>query len=168
VYVEKCACFYSSSTNKVWCLFLVARDPSKRRVKPTPTVELFPLTIESESEDSDFKLEEDDSDSGSGSSSDSIDESEPESSVELSESEQNSTHVNGSSTAPLSEGVIFLITALIHRSYLISLLFSFLVIKSPGAKVQEPIAPCKVTNYQLVNIFPEICDEVLKQSVFFL
>ena len=36
----------------------MARDPSKRRVKPTPTVELFPLTMESESEDSDFKIDE--------------------------------------------------------------------------------------------------------------
>lgn len=54
--------------------FSVARDPSKRRVKPTPTVELFPLTLESESEDSDFKIEDgetdgDDSDSASLSSS---------------------------------------------------------------------------------------------------
>ena len=64
-------------------LTLVARDPSKRRVKPTPTVELFPLTIESESEDSDFKIEE------------------------VSESEQN-CFVNGSSTAHLPEGFIHL------------------------------------------------------------
>ena len=87
-------------------LTLVARDPSKRRVKPTPTVELFPLTIESESEDSDFKIEED-SDSGSHSSSDSSDETESESSDEVSESEQN-CFVNGSSTAHLSEGFIHL------------------------------------------------------------
>ncbi len=162
MYVEKCA-YINSSTNKVWCLFLVARDPSKRRVKPTPTVELFPLTIESESEDSDFKIEEDDSDSGSGSSSDSIDESESESSEELSESEQNSTHVNGSSTAPLSEGVTFFLLPIPFLfNSLLFFFFFFLVIKSPGVKVQEPTAPCKVTNYQLVNIFPDFCNEILK------
>ena len=47
----------------------VARDPSKRRVKPTPTVELFPLTLESESEDSDFKIEDDETDGDSDSAS---------------------------------------------------------------------------------------------------
>lgn len=146
MYVEKCAYIFSS-TNKVWC-FSVARDPSKRRVKPTPTVELFPLTIESESEDSDFKIEEDDSDSASGSSSDSIDESEPESSEELSEPEQNSTHVNGSSIAPLPEGVIVIVCFIVF----LILFFMFIVKESSSVKLQEPIAPCKVTNYQLVNI----------------
>lgn len=43
-------------------------------MKPTPTVELFPIALESESEDSDFKIEDnetdgDDSDSASVSSS---------------------------------------------------------------------------------------------------
>lgn len=68
----------------------MARDPSKRRVKPTPTVELFPLTLESESEDSDFKLEDDSgSDSGSDSSSNISDESDSgESSSEESNVEQ--------------------------------------------------------------------------------
>lgn len=82
----------------------VARDPSKRRVKPTPTVELIPLTLESESEDSDFKIE-DDSDSASGSSSDSSDESESENSEGISESEQ-MTVVNGS-VGPTEEGQTF-------------------------------------------------------------
>jgi len=48
---------------------MLARDPSKRRVKPTPTVELFPLTLESESEDSDFKIEDDETDGDSDSAS---------------------------------------------------------------------------------------------------
>lgn len=109
MYVEIRVFKKKSSTNKILRFLSVARDPSKRRVKPTPTVELFPLTIESESEDSDFKIEEDDSDSASGSSSDSIDESESESSEELSEPDQNSEHVNGSSAAPLIEGVLFII-----------------------------------------------------------
>ncbi|KAK4019444.1 hypothetical protein OUZ56_001464 [Daphnia magna] len=107
---------------------MLARDPSKRRVKPTPTVELFPLTIESESEDSDFKIEEDDSDSASGSSSDSIDESETES-EELSESEQNKTLVNGTSTGPATE---------------------------VSVKVQEPFVPYKALDYQLPPEIPKV------------
>lgn len=119
---SKFAYLKKSSTNKILRFLSVARDPSKRRVKPTPTVELFPLTIESESEDSDFKIEEDDSDSASGSSSDSIDESESESSEELSEPDQNSEHVNGSSAAPLSEGVLF-INGFVSCSFIYSLYF---------------------------------------------
>lgn len=107
---------------------MLARDPSKRRVKPTPTVELFPLTIESESEDSDFKIEEDESDSASGSSSDSIDESETES-EELSESEQNKTLVNGTSTGPATE---------------------------VSVKVQEPFVPYKALDFQLPPEIPQV------------
>lgn len=78
----------------------MARDPSKRRVKPTPTVELFPLTLESESEDSDFKIEEDDSgsDSGSDSSSNISDESDAESSDDESDDEQHA-HLSAPETA---------------------------------------------------------------------
>ena len=77
----------------------MARDPSKRRVKPTPTVELFPLTLESESEDSDFKIDEDaeDSDSGSGDTSESDDSDENEESDEDESETENNTSVNGNS-----------------------------------------------------------------------
>ena len=83
--------------------YSVARDPSKRRVKPTPTVELFPLTLESESEDSDFKLEDDeidgdDSDSASVSSS-----SSDTSDTEKEETEENPEQIkekNGLPTVP--------------------------------------------------------------------
>jgi len=82
---------------------MLARDPSKRRVKPTPTVELFPLTLESESEDSDFKLEDDeidgdDSDSASVSSS-----SSDTSDTEKEETEENPEQIkekNGLPTVP--------------------------------------------------------------------
>lgn len=77
----------------------VARDPSKRQVKPTPTVELFPLTLESESEDSDFKIEEDDgSDSDSG-----TDESL---SAESEESEASDEECIITSGKPITEGML--------------------------------------------------------------
>lgn len=53
---------------------MLARDPSKRRVKPTAQADLLPLALESESEDSDFRIEDNaasDGSSSGGSSSDS-------------------------------------------------------------------------------------------------
>lgn len=86
--------------------FPVARDPSKRRVKPTATVELIPLALESESEDSDFKLEDDDS-SASDSSSNSEDDSGSEEEDEEEESSGNDeselkSAVNG---VPSTQGI---------------------------------------------------------------
>lgn len=80
----------------------MARDPSKRRVKPTPTVDLIPLTLESESEDSDFKLEDDDSatDSSSGSDDESDDDSSEEEEEESKESKLKSS-VNGAAAQGL-------------------------------------------------------------------
>ena len=98
--------------SEMWWLLLfpsVARDPSKRRVKPTPTADLFPLALESESEDSDFRIEDndsdgdsDDSDSESDSNESSSDEDEDE---EATDAGTAKAVVNGSETP--SEGIYF-------------------------------------------------------------
>lgn len=101
-----------------WYVLSVARDPSKRRVKPTPTVELIPLAMESESEDSDFKIEDDDSASDSSSGSDESDESESE---EEESSETEPSVLNGPAVAGISTSSV-LILSLIYNNYNVILL----------------------------------------------
>ena len=92
----------------------MARDPSKRKVKPTPTADLLPFALESESEDSDFKIEDDESDGSSD--SDSISDSERTSDEDEDEDDEEAetpkvkelatvANVNGSAPT-LTEGLL--------------------------------------------------------------
>ena len=122
----------------------VARDPSKRRVKPTAQADLLPLALESESEDSDFRIEDNaasDGSSSGGSSSDSGSDSLSEG-----EDEQEITDVtppfNGLPAEPQP----------------------IQVAQAPQPPVASAAVRCKMTDFQLVNILTHLLSRTYTMS----